>query len=355
MRGSSDCLGPMFVYVTTEQFVPKKHPLRTLKPLVDTALSKLDSELNALYASTGRPSIPPEYLLRGLVLQFLYSIRSFPLLMDHIQSDMAFRWFIGLSIEDKVWDQSVFSYNQDRLIKADIGRRFLEEITKQAAKKGLLSNEHFSVDGTLLESLASIKSFRPKDDNDDSNKPVGDFKGEKLSNKTHSSTTDPDARLYKKSPGASAKLSVMGHAMSENDNGFVTQIEVTHANGFAERKAANTMVKRQKGNRNKRITVAADKAYDVADFVSDMRELNVTPHVASKKKGTAIDGRTTRHDSYKQSIKNRKKIEEFFGWAKVIAGFRKLRHVGLEKVKFYLSMAAGCFNLIKLRNLVAQT
>jgi transposase len=216
----------MFVYVTTEQLVPKKHPLRTLKPLVDTALSKLDSEFNALYASTGRPSIPPEYLLRGLVLQFLYSIRSFPLLMDHIQSDMAFRWFIGLSIEDKVWDQSVFSYNQERLIKADIGRRFLEEITKQAAKKGLLSNEHFSVDGTLLESLASIKSFRPKDDNDDSDKPAGDFNGEKLSNKTHSSTTDPDARLYKKSKGASAKLSVMGHAMSENDNGFVTQIEV---------------------------------------------------------------------------------------------------------------------------------
>jgi transposase len=176
MRGSSDCLGPMFVYVTTEQFVPKKHPLRTLKPLVDTALSKLDSEFNALYASTGRPSIPPEYLLRGLVLQFLYSIRSFPLWMDHIQSDMAFRWFIGLSIEDKVWDQSVFSYNQERLIKADIGRLFLEEITKQAAKKGLLSNEHFSVDGTLLESLASIKSFRPKDDNDDSDKPAGNFR-----------------------------------------------------------------------------------------------------------------------------------------------------------------------------------
>jgi transposase len=353
MRGSSDTIGPMFVYVTTEQFVPKKHPLRSLKPLVDSALSNLDSEFDTLYASTGRPSIPPEYLLRGLVLQFLYSIRSFPLLMDHIQSDMAFRWFIGLSIEDKVWDQSVFSYNQERLIKADIGRRFLEEITKQAAKKGLLSSDHFSVDGTLLESLASIKSFR-KDD-DDSDKPVGDFKGEKLSNKTHSSTTDPDARLYRKSKGASSKLCVMGHAMSENDNGFVTQIEVTQADGYAERKAANTMVKRQKGNRTKRITVAADKAYDTTDFVSDMRELKVTPHVASKKKGTAVDGRTTRHDTYKQSLKNRKKIEEFFGWAKVIAGFRKLRHVGLEKIRFYFSLAAGCFNLIKLKNLTAQT
>lgn len=353
MRGSSYSLGPMFVYVTTEQFVPKKHPLRSLKPLVDSALSKLDNEFDALYASTGRPSIPPEYLLRGLLLQFLYSIRSFPLLMDHIQSDMAFRWFIGLSIEDKVWDQSVFSYNQQRLIKADIGRRFLEEITKQAAKKGLLSSDHFSVDGTLLESLASIKSFR-KDD-DDSDKPAGDFKGEKLSNKTHSSTTDPDARLYRKSKGASAKLSVMGHAMSENDNGFVTQVEVTEADGFAERKAAKKMVKRQKGNRTKRITVAADKAYDTTDFVSDMRELNVTPHVASKKKGTAVDGRTTRHDTYKQSLKDRKKIEEFFGWAKVIAGFRKLRHVGLEKIRFYFSLAAGCFNLVKLKNLTAQT
>lgn len=353
MRGSSERLGPMFVYVTTEQFVPKKHPLRSLKPLVDAALSKLDREFDALYASTGRPSIPPEYLLRGLVLQFLYSIRSFPLLMDHIQSDMAFRWFIGISIEDKVWDQSVFSYNQERLIKADIGRRFLEEITNQAARKGLLSSDHFSVDGTLLESLASIKSFRPKDD--DSDKPAGDFKGENLSNKTHSSTTDPDARLYKKSKGASSKLSVMGHAMSENNNGFVTQVEVTQADGFAERKAANVMVKRQKGNRTKRITVAADKAYDCADFVQDMRELKVTPHVASKKKGTAVDGRTTRHATYKQSLKDRKKIEEFFGWAKVIAGFRKLRHIGLEKIRFYFSLAAGCFNLVKLRNLMIQT
>ncbi len=353
MRGSDESIGPIFVYVTTEQFVPKNHPLRSLKPLVDSALSKLDREFDTLYASTGRPSIPPEYLLRGLVLQFLYSIRSFPLLMDHIQSDMAFRWFIGLSIDDKVWDQSVFSYNQERLIKADIGRRFLEEITKQASKNGLLSDDHFSVDGTLLESLASIKSFRPKDDNSD--KPADDFKGEKLSNKTHSSKLDPDARLYKKSNGASAKLCVMGHAMSENDNGFVTQIEVTQADGFAERKAAKKMVNRQKGKRSKRITVAADKAYDTSDFVADMRELNVTPHVASKKKGTSVDGRTTRHDTYKQSIKDRKKIEEFFGWAKVIAGFRKLRHIGLEKIRFYFSLAAGCYNLIKLKNLMAQT
>jgi len=344
----------MFVYVTTEQFVSKNHPLRSLKPLVDAALSKLNSEFDALYSSTGRPSVPPEYLLRGLVLQFVYSIRSHVVLMDRVNSDMAFRWFIGLSIEDKVWDQSVFSYNQNRLIKADIGRLFLDEITKQAASKGLLSNDHFSVDGTLLESLASIKSFRPKDD-DNSNKPAGDFKGEKLSNKTHSSTTDPDARLYKKGKGSSAKLCVMGHAMSENDNGFVTQVEVTQADGTAERKAAKKMVKRQKGKQAKRITLAADKGFDTSDFVQDMRELNVTPHVASKKKGTAVDGRTTRHDSYKQSMKDRKKIEEFFGWAKVIAGFRKLRHVGLEKIRFYFTIAAGCFNLIKLRNLMAQT
>jgi len=354
MRGSSELSGPMFVYVTTEQFVSKNHPLRSLKPLVDAALSKLDREFNDLYSSTGRPSVPPEYLLRGLVLQFIYSVRSHVALIDRITSDMAFRWFIGLAIDDKVWDQSVFSYNQDRLIKADIGRRFLEEISKQAAKKGLLSNDHFSVDGTLLESLASIKSFRPKDD-DDSDKPTGNFTGETFSNKTHQSTTDPDARLYKKSKGASAKLCVMGHAMSENDNGFVTQITITHADGHAERRAAKEMVKRQKGHRSKRITVAADKGYDAADFVQDMRDLNVTPHVASKKKGTALDGRTTRHGTYKQSLKDRKKIEEFFGWAKVIAGFRKLRHIGLEKIRFYFSLAAGCFNLVKLRNILAQT
>lgn len=353
MRGSAESSGRMFVYVTTEQFVSKNHPLRSLKPLVDTALSKLDREFDALYCSTGRPSVPPEYLLRGLVLQFVYSIRSHVVLMDRVNSDMAFRWFIGLSIDDKVWDQSVFSYNQKRLIKADIGRLFLDEITKQAAKNRLLSNDHFSVDGTLLESLASIKSFRPKDD--DSDKSNGDFKGEKFSNKTHSSTTDPDARLYKKSKGASAKLCVMGHAMSENDNGFVTQIEVTPADGTAERRAAKKMVKRQKGKRAKRISVAADKAYDTSDFVKDMREMKVTPHVASKKKGTAVDGRTTRHETYKQSIKDRKKIEEFFGWAKVIAGFRKLRHVGLEKIRFYFTLAAGCFNLVKLRNLMALT
>lgn len=354
MRGEDGCAGPMFVYVTTEHFVSKNHPLRLLKPLVDTALSNLNKELSVLYSSTGRPSIPPEFLLRGLVLQFLYSIRSFPLLMDRIHSDMAFRWFIGLAIDDKVWDQSVFSYNQERLIKADVGRRFLEEVNAQASQKGLLSNDHFSVDGTLLESLASIKSFRSKDD-DDSDKTAGDFKGEKLSNKTHRSTTDPDARLYKKSKGASAKLSIMGHAMSENNNGFITQVHITQADGKAERKAAKEMVTRQKGFRTKRMTVAADKGYDASDFVHDMRELNVTPHVASKKKRTAVDGRITRHASYKQSMKDRKRIEEFFGWAKVIAGFRKLRHVGLEKIGFYFTMAAGCFNLVKLRNLIGQT
>ncbi|NWJ99003.1 MAG: IS5 family transposase [Chloroflexi bacterium] len=354
MRGSAESMGPMFVYVTTEQFVSKNHPLRSMKPLVDAALSKLDREFDSLYSSTGRPSIPPEYLLRGLVLQFVYSVRSHVALMDRINSDMAFRWFIGLAIDDKIWDQSVFSYNQDRLIKADIGCRFLEEITRQAEKKGLLSNDHFSVDGTLLESLASIKSFRRKDGSD-SDKPAGDFKGETFSNKTHQSKTDPDARLYKKSKGSAAKLSVMGHAMTENENGFVTQIEVTHADGKAERRAAKKMTKRQKGSRKKRITVAADKAYDTSDFVEEMRELNVTPHVASKSKGTAVDGRTTRHASYRQSLKDRKKIEEFFGWAKVIAGFRKLRHTGLEKIRFYFSLAAGCFNLVKLRNLIAQT
>jgi len=353
MRGFDSTASPMFVYVTTEHFVPKKHPLRILKPLVDTALSKLDHEFDDLYSSSGRPSVPPEYLLRGLVLQFLYSIRSFPMLMDRIHSDMAFRWFIGLSIEDGVWDQSVFSYNQNRLIKADIASRFLEEVNQQAMRKGLLSNDHFSVDGTLLESLASIKSFRPMDD--DSDKPSGDFTGEKLSNKTHRSKTDPEARLYKKSKGASAKLSVMGHAMSENENGFITQATVTQADGKAERAAAKAMILRQKGNRKKKITVGADKAYDTRDYVDDLRELGVTPHVASKKKGTAIDGRTTRHDSYKRSIKDRKKIEEFFGWAKVIAGFRKLRHVGLEKINFYFTLAAGVFNLVKLRNIVAQT
>jgi IS5 family transposase len=285
-----------------------------------------------------------------LVLQFVYSVRSHVALMDRINSDMAFRWFIGLAIDDKIWDQSVFSYNQDRLIKADIGRRFLEEVTVQAGKKGLLSNDHFSVDGTLLESLASIKSFRRKDGSD-SDKPAGDFKGEKFSNKTHQSTTDPDARLYKKSKGASAKLSVMGHAMTENDNGFVTQIEVTHADGKAERRAAKKMAKRQKGKRTKRITIAADKAYDTRDFIAACRERHVTPHVAcndTRRGGSAIDARTTRHAGYRMSQIIRKRIEESFGWAKTVGRIRQTVFRGLQRVdqQFKLTMTAN--NLLRM-------
>lgn len=355
MRGKEETMGKLFIYVSPEHFVAPNHPLRPLKAMVDKALEKLDKDFARIYSHTGRPSVPPEYLLKGLVLQFLYSIRSHEVLMDRIHTDMAFRWFIGLAMDDNVWVPTVYTKNQDRLIRADIGRRFLEEVKLQADREGLLTHEHFSVDGTLLQSLASIKSFEPTDGPGDEPRNRDDFRGQKISKQTHCSTTDPDAKLYKKSKGEGAKPCVMGHVNMENRNGFITDTEVTQASGTAEREAAKTMAERQQQGKACRITIGADKGYDCQAYVEDMRELNVTPHVAQKKNSSAIDGRTTRHPGYRASLKVRKRIEEFFGWVKDIAGFRKLRHTGLDKIGFYFTMAAGVFNLVKLKNLTAQT
>lgn len=353
MRGSDNKTEAMFVYLSPETYVPKNHPLRPIRAMVDKALAELDAEFEAMYSHTGRPSIPPEKLLKGLLLQAFYTIRSNRLLVEQIGYNVLFRWFLGLGLDEEVWDHSSFSTNQERLIKSDLAKLFLAKIVEQARREKLLSDEHFSVDGTLIEAWASIKSFQPKDG---PKPPVGrnkerDFHGEKLKNDTHASTTDPDARLFKKSAGKEAKLSYMGHVLMENRNGLIVDTGLTHATGTAEREAAAEMVAEVAGS--KRITVGGDKNYDTKDFVATMRDLNITPHVAQNdtNRSSAIDDRTTRHEGYKVSLKVRKRIEETFGWIKSVGNLRKTRHRGVEKVDCYFTLTAAAYNLIRMRNL----
>jgi transposase len=354
MRGNDSKTESRFVYVAPESYVPKDHPLRPIRALADKALAELDREFEAMYSSTGRPSIPPEQLLKALLLQALYTIRSNRLLVEQISYNILFRWFVGMSLDEKVWDHSSFSTNLERLIKADASRMFLAGIVKQARKAKLLSDEHFSVDGTLIEAWASTKSFQPKDG---PKNPIGrnqehDFRGESRKNETHESTTDPDARLYKKSAGKEAKMSYLGHALMENRNGLIIDGSITHATGTAEREAAVEMVADVAGER--RITVAGDKGYDTKDFVEDLRGLVATPHVAqnvTRNGGSAIDGRTTRHEGYQISLRIRKRIEEAFGWLKTVGNLRKTRYRGIEKVDWYFTLALSAYNLVRMRNL----
>lgn len=354
MRGIEDKTEAMFVYLSPESFVPKDHPLRPIRAMVDAALAELDKEFDALYADTGRPSIPPEHLLKALLLQALYSIRSNRLLVEQLHYNILFRWFIGLALDEKVWDHSSFSTNLERLIEADVSRCLLAQIVAQARKAKLLSDEHFSVDGTLIEAWASIKSFQPKDG---PKPPVGrnqerDFHGKKLKNETHESTTDPDARLYKKSKGKEAKMSYLGHALMENRNGLIIDGVITHATGTAEREAAADMAAEVAGC--KRITVGGDKGYDTHDFVEELRALNATPHVAQnveRNGGSAIDGRTTRHEGYQISLRLRKRIEEAFGWIKTIGNLRKTRHRSIDKVDWFFTLTLSAYNLVRMRNL----
>ena len=355
MRGAEPKTDAMFVYLSPESFVPKDHPLRPIRTMVDTALAELDSEFSELYSHTGRPSIPPEQLLKALLLQAFFSVRSNRLLVEQINYNILFRWFVGLALDEKVWDHSSFSTNLERLIEAEVSRLFLAKIVKQARQSGLLSNEHFSVDGTLIEAWASIKSFRPKDD--DPKPPVGrnqerDFHGEKLSNETHASTTDPEARLYKKSKGKESRMSYLGHALMENRNGLIVDGVATQATGTAEREAAVEMVAEIPGIR--RITVGGDKGFDTHDFIEDLRGLQATPHVAQNTErngGSAIDGRTTRHEGYQVSQRIRKRIEEVFGWIKTIGNLRKTRHRGTAKIDWYFVLALSAYNLVRMRNL----
>src|SRR5215467_5018226 len=358
MRGDDQHQAEMFSYISPEQRVPKDHPLRPIRNLVDEILVELSPRLNKLYSKVGRPSIPPEKLLRALLLQTLYTIRSERQLMEQLDYNLLFRWFVGLNMDDSVWDASTFSKNRERLMRGDIATAFSKEVLARAAEHNLLSEEHFTVDGTLVEAAASLKSFKNKDDQggappDDPGNPTVNFHGERRSNQTHQSTTDPEAMLCKKGKGKEAKLGYAGHLLMENRNGLAIDASVTRATGTAEREAGQQFAANIGGTI--RATLGADKAYDTKEFVETVRQANVTPHVAQNNRGrrSAIDGRTTRHPGYEISQKKRKRIEEIFAWLKEIGRLRKRRHRGLEKIGWIFTFAAAAYNLVRIRNLIA--
>ena len=348
----------MFSYLSPEERVPEKHPLRAIRGMTDEVLKGLSAKFNELYSATGRPSVAPEKLLRALLLQILYTVRSERLLMEQLQYNLLFRWFVGLNMDEPVWVATVFTKNRERLLEGEIAGLFFAGVLAQARAADLLSDEHFSVDGTLIEAWASQKSFQRKEQSekppvDDPGNPTVDFHGERRSNDTHESTTDADARLARKSGGHEAKLAYCGNVLIENRNGLVVDTELLQANGTAERDAALLMAERIAGRQ--RVTVAADKGYDTQEFVREIRGMNVTPHVAQNDKrrgGSAIDGRTTRHAGYKVSQVKRKRIEEVFGWLKTVGMLRKTRHRGVHKVGWVFTFAAAAYNLVRMRNLV---
>jgi transposase len=343
----------MFSYVSPEQRVPKDHPLRAIRVMTDDALGGLSDEFEKLYARGGRPSIAPEKLLRALVLQALYTVRSERLLMEQLDYNLLFRWFVGLNMDDRVWDATVFTKNRDRLLEGDIAQKFFEKVYGQARQKGLLSDEHFTVDGTLIEAWAGHKSFKSKDDRGDggtsSKNPSVEFRGERRTNDTHESSTDPEARLYKKAKGQEAKLCYLGHVLMENRNGLVVNSLLTQSTGTAEREAAVVMCDEIEGNH--RVTLGADKNYDVRDFIRELRGMKVTPHVAQKQR-TALDQRTTRHSGYPVSQTRRKRVEEIFGWLKTVGLMRKTRHRGVLRVGWMFTFTLAVYNLVRMRKLV---
>jgi len=354
MRGSDEQPGYLFSYVSAEARVPADHPLRRVRVLVDEALRRLSPEFDRLYVRWGRPSIAPEKLLRALLLQQLYTIRSERQLVEQLQYNLLFQWFVGLWLDDVVWDATTFTKNRDRLLTGDIATAFLREVLVMAQDAGLLSNEHFTVDGTLLEAAASQKSFRRRDDDrgdrDGGNAGV-DFRGDTRRNDTHHSTTDPDARLAKKGAGREAKLSYAAHLLIENRHGLIVDTAVTTADGYAEVEAAITMLGELP--QGQRITIGADKGYDTTRFVTACRLMGITPHVAQKRGGTAIDARTTRAAGYALSQRCRKRVEEPFGWMKTIGLLRKLRHRGGPLVDWIFTFTAAAYNLVRLRTLLA--
>lgn len=350
MRGESSSQGSLFSYVDLESRIPEHHPIRKVRGIVDQALNELEPTFDAMYASGGRPSIAPEQLIRGLLLQILFTIRSERQLMERMDYDLMFRWFVGLGIDDKVWDHSSYSKNRDRLMLNNIDELFFSAIKKQAYAKKLMSREHFSIDGTLLEACASMKSFRPKDGSDSDDDPEN-FHGQKRSNKTHESKTDSDARLFRKGKGKESKLCHMGHLLTENRNGLIVETEVTEAATSQEWDAGTTMLARL-GARSG-MSVGGDKGYDSADFVYGCRGLRITPHVAARVSGGLVDGRTTSTAGYRISQIKRKRIEECFGWMKDIGLMRKLRHVGQSKVSWIFRFTAAAYNVTRMKNLLA--
>jgi transposase len=356
MRGADDRSDFLFSYVSPEHRVPADHPLRPLRTMTDAALTQLSGRFDEMYAAMGRPSIPPEQLLRALLLQHLYSIRSERLLIEQLDYNLLFRWFVGLGMDEAIWDHSTFSKNRDRLLAGDVATAFFDAVLAEARAHRLLSDEHFTVDGTLLEAWASHKSFRTKDTPagtppDDPGNPTVNFRGEARANDTHQSTTDPEARLYKKGVGRPAQLAYLGHVLMEHRSGLVVDTCVTPADGYGERTAALQMLAAVPGGR---ITMAGDKGYDIADFVAELRQMTVTPHIAQHliKRRSAIDRRTTRHAGYVVSQRIRKRVEEAFGWLKTIGLVRKLRHRGRAKAAWIFRFAAAAYNLIRIRNLL---
>ena len=363
MRGSEQRQQPMFSYVSQEDRIPEDHPLRKLREMIDPLLKQLSPQFNKMYADVGRPSIPPEYLLRASLVQVLYTIRSERLLIEQLSYNLLFRWFVGLSMDEGVWDHSVFSKNRDRLLEADIATKFLKQVLGLAREHDLISDEHFTVDGTLIEAWAGQKSFVKKDTPtdqrpDDPGNPTVNFHGEERTNDTHQSTTDPEARLYRKGKGKESKLSFMGHVVMDNRYGLVVATSYTQSTGKAEREAAAEMMKKVKRKRKSRLTLGADKNYDTKEFVDEMRGLNITLHAAqniNRRGGSAIDDRTTRHQGYKISQWKRKMVEEIYGWAKTVGLMRKTRHKGLERGGWIFTFTTAVYNLVRIRNIIGAT
>jgi transposase len=358
MRGADEQPGSIFSYISLEQRVPQDHPLRAIRQITDRALERLSPRFGTLYVKFGRPSIAPEKLLRALLLQALYTIRSERQLIEQLDYNLLFRWFVGLGMDDAVWSPTTFSKNRDRLLDGDIATAFFDAILIHADTARLLSDEHFTVDGTLLEAWASHKSLRPRDAAPPpagGGHPAVDFHGQRRRNDTHQSTTDPDARLYKKAQGREARLGYLGHLLMEHRSGLIVRATVTPATGYGERQAAVEMIADLPGRH--RITVAADKAYDTRDFVADLRDMGVTPHVAqyatTPHRRSAVDGRTTRHPGYAVSQQKRKLVEQGFGWIKTIGGLRKLRHRGGPLVTWVFTFTAAAYNIVRLRRLLA--
>ena len=362
MRGADDQTGALFSYVDLEARVRQEHPLRAIRNLVNEALVALEREFARLYSPVGRPSIAPEKLLRAMLLQAFYSIRSERLLMERLEYDLLFRWFVGLGVDDAVWDHSVFSKNRDRLLEGEIAAKFLAAVLARPEVNKLLSTDHFSVDGTLVEAWASLKSVKPKEGSGEPPARGGgrnaevDFHGQRRSNETHGSTSDPDARLYRKGDGKETRLCFIGHGLMENRNGLLVETCLTVADGHAERTAALHMIE-PRADQPRAITLGADKAYDAEDFVNELRAMRVRPHVAQNagRRRSAIDGRTTRHAGYAVSQRIRKRIEEAFGWIKTVAGQKKTRFRGRDRVGWAFTFAAAAYNLVRLPKLLAAS
>jgi transposase len=363
VRGDEERQAGFIVMTTLEDVVPDDHPLRGIRTLVDAALQEMQPQLDALYASRGRPSVAPEYLLRAQLVQLLYAIPSERRLVEQLRYNLLLRWFVGLPLDEPVWHATTFSKNRDRLLNAEIATAFFAAIRAQAEAHRLLSREHFSVDGTLVEAAASLKSLRPLSEDRDGEPPAPqgggrnatvDWHGERRGNATHRSSTDPEARLARKGNGKEAKLCYAGHSLIENRHGLIVDCELTPASGSAEREAGLRLLARERARHNGRLTVGADKGYDTREFVAGVRALGVTPHVARKTRASAIDGRTTRHGGYARSQRRRKLVEEPFGWMKVVAGLRKLRHRGQARVAAIYTFTCAAWNLVRLRRLLAE-